>query len=545
MQAEAQPLRLGTLLSDLGLVDEARMEADSASIRFAIAGQTMNEMLRSVDTEFRLRNGSWDPLPDLGMTMRFDQARFVARGSEPIELGFAGDIDGQPMRLDIEMTSLANVVDRKAATLNLAAALGELRFETSLAGRLPLGSEASSVRVNLESPGLDELNELLGLDLPPWGPVRVSGELSHQTGIYEIPDARVSIGGSSLLGAMTLDVTQRPQLQLDFEAPLIQLDDFRSPEWSTGRRASRQEDSAPAVPEDDEEDNEPLLSQAAFDRLDATFSLTVNEVRSGPDRLGAGIVEASLKDGLFDLARLGIELPGGEVEARGHMRWRDPRRLNTHVELDVDKLDHGVLARRIDPASTMKGLFSLFARLDADYVATEGMMSGATGGLVFGVWPEDFKSGIFDLWAVGLANALMPRLDKESASVVNCIVGGFNLENGRLEERIIFADTSRIQASGEFDADFRARELGAYLVPKPKRAQIFSFGAPLTVDGEFDDYGIGIRTGDLVAAIFRFVTSPVVAPIRWATEEPIPRDGVEACANAWRTNIGASNVAAD
>ena len=538
IQAEAQPLRLGTLLGDLGVVDEALMEADSAGIRFAISGQTMNEMFKSVDTEFRLRNGSWDMLPDLGMIVRFEQAHFVARGSDPVKIGFAGDIDGQPMRLDVEMTSLAEVVERKAATLDLAAALGELRFETSLASRLPLGSEASSVGVNLESPGLDELNELLGLDLPPWGPVHVSGELSHRAGVYAMPDARVAIGDSSLLGAMTLDVTGRPRLQLEFEAPLIQLDDFRSPEWSASRRPDRRADGAPDEAEADDENREALLSEAAFDRLDATFALTVNEVRSGPDRLGAGIVEASLEDGVFDLARLGLELPGGEMEARGHMRWRDAQHLNAHMELDVDKLDYGVLARRIDPASSMKGIFSLFARLDADYVATRGMMSGASGGLVFGVWPEDFKSGIFDLWAIGLANALMPRLDKESASVINCIVGGFNLENGRLEERVIFADTSRIQASGEIDADFGARELDAYLVPKPKRAQIFSFGAPLTVDGEFDDYSIGIRTRDLIAAIFRFVASPVVAPIRWATEEPVPRDGIEACASAWQTNIG-------
>ena len=538
-------MRLGSLLSDLGVVEEALMEADSAGIRFAISGQTVNEMLQSVDTEFRLRNGTWEVLPDLGMAVRFEQAHFVARGSEPIEIGFAGDVDGQPMRLDVEMTSLADVADKKAARLDLAAALGELRFRTSLAGRLPLGSEESSVSVSLESPGLDELNELLGLDLPPWGPVQVSGELSHRTGVYTMPDARVAIGESSLLGAMTLDVTQRPQLTLDFEAPLIQLDDFRSPEWSASRRAARQADSAPDAAEVEREDREPLLSQAAFDRLDGTFSLAVNEVRSGTDRLGAGNVEASLEDGLFDLARIGLELPGGEMEARGHMQWRDPQSLSTHMELDVNKLDYGVLARRIDPASTMKGTFSLFARLNADYVATEGMMSGASGGLVFGVWPEDFKSGVFDLWAVGLANALIPRLDKENASVVNCIVGGFNVEDGKLHERVIFADTSRIQASGEIDADFRERELDAYLVPNPKRAQIFSFGAPLTVDGEFDDYGIGIKTGDLIAAIFRFVASPVVAPIRWATEEPIPRDGVEACDDAWRTNIGERNVGED
>jgi hypothetical protein len=544
LQAEAAPIRLGSLMADLGVVQESLMEADSASIRVAIAGQTANEILRSVDVEFLLRNGAWDMLPDVGLVVRFDQARLSAQGAEPIQIEIVGDLDGQPMRLDIAATSLARLLDQQDATLEIAGALGELRFQTLLAGRLPLGAGASSVSVNIESPGLDELNELLGVDLPPWGPIQVSGRLAHEDGYYSLPDARVALGASLLSGDMSLDVRERPRLAFAFEAPLVQLDDFRSPEWSAGRKKQRLR-VAPAAEDAEErvvdaaEERSALLSQKSFDRLDAVFTLDVAEVRSGLDRLGAGRIDARLEDGVFDLSRLGLELPGGYLEARGSMRWLDEESLNAHVELDLDNLDYGVLARRLNPESTMKGVFSLFARLDADYVASEGLMSGASGGLVFGVWPEDFKSGIFDLWAIGLANALLPKLDKEKASLVNCIVGGFNLENGRLDERIIFADTSRIQVSGDMSADFVPRELDAYMVPKAKRAQIFSFAAPVTVEGKFDDYSIGFRTRDLVAAVFRFIASPVIAPIRWMTEDPIPPDGVVACQQAWQANVGA------
>ncbi len=547
LRAEATPIRLGSLLADLGLVEETLMEADSASIRFAIAGQTANEILRSIDAEFLLRNGAWDMLPDVGLVVRFDQARLAAQGAEPIQIEIVGDLDGQPMRLDIGMTSLADLVDQQDATLEIAGALGELRFQTLLAGSLPLGAGASSVSVNIESPGLDELNELLGVDLPPWGPIQVSGRLAHEDGYYSLPDARVAVGASLLSGDMSLDVRERPRLAFAFEAPLVQLDDFRSPEWSAGRKKQRLQ-LAPAAEDAEErvadaaEERSALLSQKSFDRLDAVFTLDVIEVRSGKDRLGGGRIDARLEDGVFDLSRLGLELPGGYLEARGSMRWLDEESLNAHVELDLDNLDYGVLARRLNPESTMKGVFSLFARLDADYVATEGLMSGASGGLVFGVWPEDFKSGIFDLWAIGLANALLPKLDKEKASLVNCIVGGFNLEDGRLSERIIFADTSRIQVSGELDADFVTRGLDAYMVPNAKRAQIFSFAAPVTVEGEFDDYRIRFRTRDLMAAVFRFIASPVIAPIRWMTEDPVPRDGVAACRQAWQTNLGAGGA---
>jgi hypothetical protein len=327
------------------------------------------------------------------------------------------------------------------------------------------------------------------------------------------------------------------------EAPLVQLDDFRIPDGhGRPRGGSRPEDAEDdeqgrAARDEDAGGASPLLSPESFERLDARLTLDVREVRSGEDRLGAGRLDARLEEGIFELTRLGIELPGGAVEARGGMRWRDAGRLASRVELDVDALDYGVLARRIDPHSPLKGELSLFVRLDADYLASEGLMSGATGALVFGAWPEEFRSGVFDLWAVGLANALMPRLDEDKASVVNCLVGGFVLVDGQLEERVIFADTSRIQAAGKMDADFRSRELDAYLTPRPKRAQIFSFGAPLSVSGDFDDYEIGIRGADWVKAILRFIASPVVAPIRWLTEEPVPRDGVEACREAWEKNV--------
>jgi hypothetical protein len=96
--------------------------------------------------------------------------------------------------------------------------------------------------------------------------------------------------------------------------------------------------------------------------------------------------------------------------------------------------------------------------------------------------------------------------------------------------------------SGELDADFVTRGLDAYMVPNAKRAQIFSFAAPVTVEGEFDDYRIRFRTRDLMAAVFRFIASPVIAPIRWMTEDPVPRDGVAACRQAWETNLGAGGA---
>jgi hypothetical protein len=147
LEADASPIRVDSLLADLGVVEDARMAADGARIRFAVAGQTAHDMLDSIDAEFLLRNGVWGILPDVGLTVRFDEARIVVRQRDPIRIGFVGDVDGEPMRLDIETTSLASLVDERAATLALSAEMGRLRLESSLRGALPLDSEASSLSV--------------------------------------------------------------------------------------------------------------------------------------------------------------------------------------------------------------------------------------------------------------------------------------------------------------------------------------------------------------------------------------------------------------
>jgi hypothetical protein len=116
---------------------------------------------------------------------------------------------------------------------------------------------------------------------------------------------------------------------------------------------------------------------------------------------------------------------------------------------------------------------------------------------------------------------------------MNCVIGRFRVTNGVLSEDAFLADSSKIQVTGEAEADFRVREVDAYLSPKAKRAQIFSIAAPVEISGDFDDFSVGFRAGDLARAILRFVTSPVVAPIRWLVEDPLPADGEAACRGAW------------
>jgi len=117
-------------------------------------------------------------------------------------------------------------------------------------------------------------------------------------------------------------------------------------------------------------------------------------------------------------------------------------------------------------------------------------------------------------------------------SQINCVVALLDLKDGRMEAQSILIDTTRIQVSGEFDADFHTQKLHAMLQPRPKRPQFFSLGTPVQVDGSFEDFGVGVSALDLAGTVVRVVTDLATYPARLIFIRSVEADGKEACAEA-------------
>ena len=143
-------------------------------------------------------------------------------------------------------------------------------------------------------------------------------------------------------------------------------------------------------------------------------------------------------------------------------------------------------------------------------------MKGGRGHFDFALLPEQFDAGIFDLWAVNLLSALSKQVDDEPDSVVNCVLARFTLEDGLMQDRIIFMDTTRMSVFGKAKVDFNHESLDVYAKPAAKRTRILQrCGACGRPRENFDDWGldIGVVTPWPGAGV-SFVTSPVHVPIR-------------------------------
>ena len=227
-------------------------------------------------------------------------------------------------------------------------------------------------------------------------------------------------------------------------------------------------------------------------------------------------------------------MPGGSLDLSTVLHPTG-RGITAETRIDMDHFDYGILARRAVPETGMKGIVGLDVDLRSRAPSFEKLMAHANGHVNFSVVPQELESGVIDLWAVGLMSAVLPALDSSEKSVINCVVGRFNIENGKLTQESLYVDTTKMSVNGTTEIDFEAETVRMDLVPEAKKPQFFALATPVRVNGRFEDFegDLGaadfLNAGDVVGTVVQMMTSVVHVPVRRLFGKDQAPDGEEAC----------------
>jgi uncharacterized protein involved in outer membrane biogenesis len=259
------------------------------------------------------------------------------------------------------------------------------------------------------------------------------------------------------------------------------------------------------------------------------LSVQVDHVVSGQDTLGNGKLEARLENGHADIGPIVVNTPGGSASLQlGYAPEEHDVAVNLQAE--VKHFDYGILARRIDPKSEMRGIFSLDVDVNARAQYLAEILRYGKGHIDFAVWPENLKSGLLDIWAVNVLMALLPAIDSSGASTVNCAIGRFVLSDGKLSDKTILIDTRRMRVTGKGEVDFAQEAINLYVQPTAKTPQFFSLAIPIELTGNFKDFHVGVRAGDVLQTTGQLATSIVRVPLEMLFAKELPPDGKDVCA---------------
>jgi len=532
---------IGMLLAELNIVEGMDAAVGSLGLDLNIKGANLRTILDQSEFAARMKDGHWtirDPNTNASLQVRVLECVVQASAGQPVTWSIDGRIKKEPVKIEIKGDRLAVLAGEKVRLpLNIVAEAAGVELQLSSLVDLPLDQNEVDFKMLLHGERLNSINSFLGVDLPPYGPYKLGGRFQVKKNGYFLSDLSVNVNQSHMTGKMSLTTkVNPPRLDIDLTTRTLQIDDFRVGDWSpvektppakTQKKAQQVEAEKPAEPEEVPS----LLSPEFMRSLDADLKLKVEEVLSGKDSLGSGTLEAGLKKGRFFVDPLQLEIPGGSVNIA--FAFEPPGAdVSLEASVRIEQLDYGVLARRIKPESKMGGWLSLDVGLKSRANDIDTIMQHADGHIDFAVVPEDFEADLFELWAVNLLAAALPKLDSEETSVINCAVFRFDLKDGIMVEDAIFVDTTKMQVSGKAKVNFKTRDVHLAMAPKAKKPQFFSLATPIQVKGRFTNYDIDLQPGGIIGTTFRFITSPVIVPIQRIFTERAPTDGKAACSAA-------------
>jgi uncharacterized protein involved in outer membrane biogenesis len=533
----ADGLDIGRIMTKLGMADHMDAGVDHLRLQLDLHSSRLGTLLAQSELALNFEGGHLT-LHDAntGATMRIalDSGVLISAPGAPVNLELFGSVDKAPVYIGIQTAKAADLIaPNLPVPFKLNASTSGAAVQ--LVGDIDRPFSKRDIELVLDMSGsrLDNLNALARVSLPPWGPWAASGKFHMSSAGYEVSSLQLQVGSSILNGEGKLDTkAQPPRMDVALKAPTIQLGDFRFGDWSPEKSkstAKAETRDAPLQSGDAANSAQQILSAEVLRRQNAHLKVEVNQVVSGQDMLGNGKLEARLENGRAEIGPVVVNTPGGS--AQFSLAYEPGEKgVALNLQAEIKHFDYGILARRLDPTSEMRGTFSLDVDVNARADQFSQLMRYGHGHVDFAVWPENFKAGLLDLWAVNVLVALLPNVDSSHESKVNCAVGRFALNNGVLSDKSIFIDTSRMRVAGKGKVNFAGEEIQLYMQPRAKKPQFLSLAIPIELGGTFNDFHVGVRPVDVLETVTQFAMPVVWMPLQMLFGKEPPADGHDVCA---------------
>jgi len=163
----------------------------------------------------------------------------------------------------------------------------------------------------------------------------------------------------------------------------------------------------------------------------------------------------------------------------------------------------GLVTGKVDFGGNVTGsgnsVRAVMARLDGDLAVT--MKDGR------------LRDGLIDLASTDLLKLLAPFGSREKGIGINCLVGRYKIQDGRLESRVTLFDTTRASVQGKGGANFANETLDFELVPYAKEASVMALLVPVRITGQFSAPSVYPDAAGIAKGVAGVVTGLALGPV--------------------------------
>ncbi|MCB9988382.1 MAG: AsmA family protein [Rhodospirillales bacterium] len=194
--------------------------------------------------------------------------------------------------------------------------------------------------------------------------------------------------------------------------------------------------------------------------------------------------------------------PAGRITLTGSSGEETPAKLD--IDVEMPEWAYGDVLAAYKGVSDVTGNADIHARLQASGYSSEELIGALAGEIVMIAGEGEMKSRALNIWGRGLVNSILPDLDPEAETQLNCVIADFKVENGVAEASPFFMDTGRLTLMGTGTVNLTDQTIDMKLKPKPKQAALLDIAQPVRISGPLtepdiapDTLALGLKLGEL------------------------------------------------
>lgn len=346
-----------------------------------------------------------------------------------------------------------------------------------------LAPASLDLSLTIEGRDLAALGRFVNIDMPPTGPVTVTGSLTDPNGIYTFRDFRATAGQSDLAGNVSINMAlTRPLLVTEVTSSLFDLVTLLPLAGATTTGGVGSNGGVRSTVQPDRLFSDMPLPLKQLGTTDVTLKFRGKRVSIKGFEFENVALELSLKRGKLAVHLVNSPHGGSELFADVSIDSQ-PVVPNLRAKVDVNRMDIKRLLTELQITDLVEGQADIAIDVYGSGNSVRAIMGTLSGDLSLVMGEGRIDSGYVDLLAVDLVQTILAGSPAEGYTEFNCFVSRFELADGIATDRGILFDTRHMTVAGGGDIDLRSEEVELILKPQPKDPSLFSLATPLRVSG--------------------------------------------------------------
>jgi hypothetical protein len=335
-----------------------------------------------------------------------------------------------------------------------------------------LNQRNTEIQFDLSGKDPAKLSDIMGMGRTSLkGHFRISGNASDAgEKVYRISNLKASFAESDLGGTVDLNVAgKRPKVGASLSSKKL---DLRPLLQKNEKGAGGPPKSAGTSTKPGKVFSSEQISFPALQSVDADLRIEVSQVLTPKAVLNDLNSNILLDAGSLSLKPLKARFAEGLLDGRVDLRQKG-KGITLVVLLKGVQLDLAQLAQALEMSQKIEGKADVDMDVKGSGASVAELMAGLNGKTVVAVRKGRIDSKYLDLLGGDIGSNALRLLNPFSHNTkdtdINCMVGGFVINNGLAQTTALVLDTAQVSVICDGKIDLRTEELDISLNPSPKQ----------------------------------------------------------------------------